>query len=122
MRKIFVSIFPCCLAALLASSCGKAELKEARAVVTGMTDSTVVMSVDGEESTLLTKDVRISGGAYMPGDSVVVSYVGRLSSGEARALLVTLIPRRSEVIEAGVDLSRELKTVDAAQEQQTSEE
>ena len=124
MRRLFISMTLCSLLAVLAACSGKPELKEAKAVVKSMTDSTLVASVDGEESTLVAKDVRLVNGAYMPGDSVVLHYVGSLSSGEARALLVVLIPRPSEVIEGGEDLSRELKTADvsAEQEQEQTEE
>ena len=113
----------CSSVAALLSCSGTPELKEARAVVKSMTDSTVVATIDGEDATLLTKDVRTVNGAYMPGDSVVVNYVGSLSSGEARALLIALIPKPSEIFEGGVDMSRELKTADmSAEEQETSEE
>ena len=124
MRRLFISLTLCSIVAALTSCSGKPELKEAKAVVKSMTDSTVVATIDGEEAMLVTKDVRLVNGAYMPGDSVVLHYVGSLSSGEARALLVVLIPRSSEVIEGGVDTSRELKTADvsAEQEQEQTEE
>ena len=108
----------CSLLAVLAACSGKPELKEAKAVVKSMTDSTVVATIDGEEATLVAKDVRIVNGAYMPGDSVSLTYVGSLSSGKARAVIVTLIPKPSEVIEVGEDLSRELKTADVSAEQE----
>ena len=124
MRRLFISMTLCSLLAVLAACGGKAELKEAQAVVKSMTDSTMVATIDGEDATLVTKDVRLVNGAYMPGDSVRLTYVGSLSSGKARAVIVTLIPKPSEVIEGGVDDSRELKTADvsAEQEQEQTEE
>ena len=121
MRRLFISMTLCSLLAVLAACSGKPEPKEARAVVKSMTDSTLVANVDGEEATLVAKDVRMVNGAYMPGDSVVLHYVGSLSSGEARALVVVLIPRPSEIIEGGVDESRELKTADISAEQELPE-
>ena len=123
MRRLFISMTLCSILAVLAACSGKPELKEAKAVVKGMTDSTMVATVDGEEATLVTKDVRLVNGAYMPGDSIRLTYVGSLSSGKARAVIVTLIPKPSEVFEGGVDMSRELKTAGmSAEEQETSEE
>ena len=115
MRRIYCMFIPsllCCLLLALSSCSDGGGLKEAPAYVRSMTDSTVVMSVDGEDATLLTADVRLVNGAFMPGDSVRLCYVGRLSSGRARAVIVTLLPRRPEVFEGGVDTSRELKTAD----------
>ena len=123
MRKLIGCIIFCSLLTLLPSCSGKQELKEALAVVQSMTDSTVVATVDGSDATLVTTEVRITNGAYMPGDSIRLYYVGRLSSGKARAMLIAVIPRPSEVIGAGVDLTRELKTASPEeQEQQTSEQ
>ena len=123
MKRLCISLALCSILAVLAACSGKPELKEAKAVVKGMTDSTVVATIDGEEATLVTKDVRLVNGAYMPGDSIRLTYVGSLSSGKARAVIVTLIPKPSEVIEVGMDESRELKTADiSVEEQETSEE
>ena len=118
MRRLFISMTLCSLLAVLAACSGKPELKEANAVVKSMTDSTVVATIDGEEATLIAKDVRLVNGAYMPGDSIRLTYVGSLPSGKARAIIVTLIPKPSEVIEVGEDLSRELKTADVSAEQE----
>ena len=113
MKKLYCSVT--LLAGLLSlfSSCGSDnELKESLAVVKSMTDSTIVATVDGSDATLITTDVRIANGAYMPGDSIRLHYVGRLSSGEAKALLISVIPQASRVVTAGFDGSKELKTAE----------
>lgn len=108
----------CALLLGLSSCGGKSELKEAAAVIKSMTDSTVVAIVDGDDATLVTTEVRIVNGMYMPGDSVRLYYVGRLSSGEARAMLIALIPQRSQTISIGVDTSRELMTIEPEEKQE----
>lgn len=113
MKKSFGMLFA--MLALL-SGCADNSLKEDKGIVEQFTDSTMTITVDGEKCTLLTADARNTS-ALMVGDSVRVSYVGSLTSGEARALLVELIVQPSRVVEVGFDETKELLTADEPAEQ-----
>ena len=112
MKKLYSSVILCAGILSLCSSCSSDNrgLKESLAVVKSMTDSTIVATIDGSDATLITTEARIPNGVYMPGDSVRLNYVGSLSSGEAKALLIYVLPQASKVVNAKFDGSKELKT------------
>lgn len=93
-------------------SCSDDELKETRGIVDSLSNDTLVVNIQGVNVSLLTTDLQPSNTAIMSGDSVKLYYVGSLSSGKAKAMLLTLIPPVPTVVEAGYDESKELKTAE----------
>lgn len=75
-----------------------------------MTDTTIVASMGDYNITFDIKKAEVTNGAVMPGDSVVVHYLGELSDKEATALVINLIPRKGKVVEAIYDPNKKLET------------
>ena len=105
-----IGILP--IAAALLMACSGESLKEDRGVVEQLTDSTIKANIGGDTYTLSTKNVQLATSALMVGDSVKIGYIGDLASGEGRALILELIDKPSQVVEAGYDETKELLTSD----------
>lgn len=69
--------------------------------------------MNGKDSLLFNLDkARFTDGVAFTGDSVIVNYIdGR--EGKYRALVVTVLPRRSKVIELNKDTNKKLLTAPA---------
>lgn len=80
------------------------------ALVKKTTDTTLVAAIDKYDIVFDVKDSRCDNGAIMPGDSVTIHYVGDLRNKKAKAVLLTLIPKKGTIVEATYDPSKELKT------------
>ena len=110
MNKI-LNLAVCLIIAVSFSSC-REEIKTCSGRINGLSDSTMVAVVGGDEVTFDILHVRYDNGVVMPGDSVSIYYVGRFSS-EAHALLVHLVPSQGNVVTidtASEESSNELKT------------
>lgn len=76
--------------------------------VKGSTSMVVVIGDDGVKFDI--NDARYTNGAIMVGDSVKVEYVGDLDEKKAKAVIVYLIPKKGNVVNAGYNSNAELKT------------
>ena len=98
------------LALLMIHSCSK-EIKVCTAEVKQLNDSTSLITRIGDyEINFDIRKARFTNGAVMSGDSVRINYVGDLTERKATAVIVHLIPKPGNVVNAGYDPSKELKT------------
>lgn len=76
-----------------------------------MKGSTSMVVVIGDDCVKFDiNDARYTNGAIMVGDSVKVEYVGDLDEKKAKAVIVYLIPKKGNVVNAGYNSNAELKT------------
>lgn len=85
-----------------------------------MTDTTLVSKIDNRDITFDLKKAKYDNGFVMPGDSVVIHYVGDLRDGKAVAAIVRLVPKKGNVVEAVYDPSKELKTAPMTKDEEKS--
>ena len=115
MKKLL--IFPLLLlSVLLIQSCRK-EIKICTAKVSEVKDSTEMLTQIGDyEIKFDIKDARFTHGAVMQGDSVRINYIGELSKREAKALVVYILPKPGNVVDAVYNPDTELKTREMSEE------
>ena len=108
MRK---SLFAFLITTLLITfvGCGK-DMKTCAGKIKSMTDTTIVTNIGDYDITFDIKKAEVSNGAVMPGDSIVVHYIGELSEKKATALVIKLIPPKGKVVEAIYDPNKKLET------------
>ena len=63
---------------------------------------------------------RFTNGAIMVGDSVRVNYIGDLKEKKAKAVIVYLMPQKSNVVTAGFNPDAELETKPMTSEEKES--
>ena len=73
-------------------------------------DTTMVLRIDKYDITIDVHNVEYKSGAVMPGDSVVMEYMGNLRDKSVQAVALSLIPPKGTFIHSGYDPSKELKT------------
>lgn len=76
----------------------------------------MVTRIGDYKITFDTKHAKCDNGMVMAGDSVVVHYVGDLKEKKALAALIRLIPPQGNIIKAGYDPTKELKTAPMSDE------
>lgn len=118
MKKILYYLFfvgvVCCTLSL--TGC-KPKLKDVRGLVKSVNvhgDTLLYMTVmDAKDSLVFNLDkARFTDGVAFTGDSVIVNYIdGR--EGKYRALVVTVLPKRSNVIELNKGTAKKLLTAPA---------
>lgn len=72
----------------------------------------MIVKIDDYDINFVTKQAKYDNGAVMPGDSVVIHYVGDLREKHAVAAIVRLIPKPGRIVEAGYDPTKPLKVSD----------
>ena len=114
MKKIILSALS--LIALLSLSCSSGnELKECKGKLWAITDSALIVSVDGDSVCFESSDLQVAGNdVIIPGDSLSIQYIGRLS-GRCKALVVSPIIK-SRVVDGKFDPTKELITAPAEEE------
>ena len=110
MKRFLGFLFAVFAVALLSVSCRKVVHDQVRGQVDEMTDSMMVVKIDGEKVKFDIVQCRFTNGAVMYGDSVIINYVGDLSEKIAVAEACYLLVKPSKVIEAVVDSTKELVT------------
>lgn len=95
-------------AILLAMVSCQEKIQTTKAFVRKMNDTVMTASIDKYDIKFDIKKARCDNGAVMPGDSVVIHYIGDLREKQARALLLRLMPKKGTVVEAVYDPSKEL--------------
>ena len=97
---------------LLSVSCHKAVRADATGQVDEITDSVMIVRIDGSKVKFDITDCNFTNGAVMYGDSVIIGYVGDLSASYCVAETCYLIVKKSDVVVADTvrDTSKELKT------------
>lgn len=109
MKRLFI-IAPLVVLLLLVQSCRK-EIKVCTAKVGEVKDTTEMVANIGDYAiTFDIKDARFTQGAVMQGDSVRVNYIGDLSERRVKALVVCLLPKQGNVVNAVYNPDAELKT------------
>lgn len=104
-------IIPLLLLVLFAVQSCRKEIKVCTAKVQEVTDSTSMKTMIGDyEITFDMSKARLTNGAVMPGDSVRINYIGDLKERKAKALIVYLIPKPGNVVDAVYDPNKELLT------------
>lgn len=109
--KLIVLLFCGCL---ILSSC-KPKIKKCRGLVTKVViddDSLKSMDLNTSEGsmTFYLKEALLNEGVMIKGDSVIVNYIkGRHDT--ARALVVTVLPKKAHYVDIDKDTTKELLTV-----------
>lgn len=85
-------------------------MKTCAGKIKDMTDTTIIANMGDYDITFDIKKAEVTNGAVMPGDSVVVHYIGELSEKKATALVIKLIPPKGKVVEAVYDPNKKLET------------
>ena len=116
MKKLLGFLMAVAAVAMLSVSCHKAERGEATGQVDEITDSVMIVKIDGSKVKFDITDCAFTNGAVMYGDSVIISYVGNLSASYSVAETCFLIPRPSPTIPMEVDSTKELITRPAESE------
>lgn len=70
----------------------------------------MVLAVGDDSVKFDINDARYTNGAIMVGDSVKVDYVGNLDERKVKAVIISLIPKKGNVVNAGYNSKAELKT------------
>ena len=110
MRNRIVLVVSVLFAILMISSCGE-SFKEWKGVVKSTTDSTMVVTVEGEDFTFYTRNVELLNGVAIEGDTAVVNFkTGTDHNGMLVAITLRAIPKASQVIEAVEDTTKVLLT------------
>ena len=111
MKKVLGFLMAVAAVALLSVSCHKAERGDATGLVDEITDSVMIVKIDGSKVKFDITECVFTNGSVMYGDSVVISYVGDLSASYSVAETCYLIVKPSPTVEVGVvDTTKELKT------------
>lgn len=96
MRKTIFSLLVI-FAAFNLFNCGNGK-KQIKGVVKDISDSSLTLISDGDASVFVLVNVDFPNGNVMSGDSAIITYKGQLTSGEAQADIVYLIPPKGNVI------------------------
>ena len=113
MRKSFLYMVVFTLLLVLGiSSCGKPELKKIRGIVKNVRvdDDTLknLTVMEGEDSIVFNlNEVRYNNGVMLPNDSVIVDYIDG-KNDTARALVVTVLPKKAVTINPEDNQSKKL--------------
>ena len=113
MKKVLGFLMAVAAVALLSVGCHKAERADATGLVEEITDSMMIVKIDGSKVKFDITECAFTNGAVMYGDSVIISYVGNLSAAYSVAETCYLIVKPSKVVEIEpgvVDSTKELKT------------
>ena len=111
MKKVLGFLMAVAAVVLLSVSCHKAERGDATGLVDEITDSVMIVKIDGSKVKFDITECVFTNGSVMYGDSVVISYVGDLSASYSVAETCYLIVKPSPTVEVGVvDTTKELKT------------
>ena len=111
MKNVLGFLMAVAAVALLSVSCHKAERGDATGLVDEITDSVMIVKIDGSKVKFDITECVFTNGSVMYGDSVVISYVGDLSASYSVAEICYLIVKPSPTVEVGVvDTTKELKT------------
>ena len=113
MKKLLGFLMAVAAVAMLSVSCHKAERGEATGQVDEITDSVMIVKIDGSKVKFDITDCAFTNGAVMYGDSVIIGYVGDLSASYSVAETCYLLVKPSEVVEIEpgvIDSTKELKT------------
>ena len=113
MKKVFGFLMAVAAVALLSVSCRKVVRAEATGLVDEISDSMMVVKIDGSKVVFDITECTFTNGAVMYGDSVIINYIGDL--GEKRALAETcyLLVKPSPIVEEGLDTTKVLMTREA---------
>ena len=117
MKKVFSFLMAVAAVALLSVGCHKAERADATGVVDEITDSVMIVKIDGSKVKFDITECTFTNGAVMYGDSVIVGYVGDLSASYSVAETCYLIVKPSPIVEEGVDTTKALITREASPEE-----
>ena len=100
---------------LLSVSCHKAERADATGQVDEITDSVMIVKIDGSKVKFDITDCTFTNGAVMYGDSVIVGYVGDLSASYCVAETCYLLAKKGNIVVVGEepDTTKELMTREA---------
>lgn len=112
MKRLLGYLFAALAVTLLSVSCHKAVRAEATGQVDEITDSMMIVKIDGSKVKFDITDCTFTNGAVQYGDSVIIGYVGDLSASYSVAETCYLIVRPSKIVEASTerDTTLELKT------------
>ena len=111
MKKVLGFLMAVAAVALLSVGCHKAERADATGLVEEITDSMMIVKIDGSKVKFDITECVFTNGAVMYGDSVIIGYVGNLSAAYSVAETCYLIVKPSPTVEVGVvDTTKELKT------------
>ena len=113
MKKLLSFLMAFAAVAMVFVSCRKVVRAEATGQVDEITDSMMVVKIDGSKVVFDILECAFTNGAVMYGDSVVIRYVGDLDEKRAVAETCYLIVKPSEVVEivpGVIDSTKELKT------------
>ena len=116
MKKSIISILlVISVLSLLTVACSSNPVHgQTRGLVDEMTDSTMIVRIDGSKVKFDLSEASFTNGAVMYGDSVMIDYYGSLDSKRAIALTVQLIIRQGVTVPVGVvDTNKELITREA---------
>lgn len=104
-------IIPLLLLVMLAMHSCRKEIKVCTAKIEEVSDSTSMITMIGDyQISFDISKARFTNGAVMPGDSVRINYIGDLKERKAKALVVYLIPKPGNVVDAVYDPNKELLT------------
>jgi hypothetical protein len=96
MRKTVYSLFAVFMAFLL-GSCGNGK-NQVKGVIKSINESTLSFDTDGDVRIINIADADFPNGKVMAGDSAIITFKGNLSSGDAQAEIVYLIPPTGNII------------------------
>jgi len=112
MKRLLGYLFASLAFAALSVGCHKAERGDTRGLVEEITDSVMIVKIDGSKVKFDITECTFTNGAVMYGDSVIISYVGNLSASYSVAETCYLIVKPSNVVEVTGerDTTKELLT------------
>ena len=111
MKKVLGFLMALAAVALLSVGCHKVVRGDATGLVDEITDSVMIVRIDGSKVKFDITECAFTNGSVMYGDSVIISYVGDLSASYSVAETCYLIVKPSPTVEVGVvDTTKELKT------------
>lgn len=112
MKRLLGYLFASLAVAALSVGCHKAVRADATGLVDEITDSVMIVRIDGSKVKFDITDCAFTNGAVQYGDSVIIGYVGDLSASYCVAETCYLIVKPSDVVEAGTerDTTKELVT------------
>ena len=115
MKRLLGYLFAAFAVILLSVGCHKAERADATGLVDEITDSVMIVKIDGSKVKFDITDCTFTNGAVMYGDSVIIGYVGDLSASYCVAETCYLLAKKGNIVVVGEepDTTKELMTREA---------
>ena len=115
MKRLLGYLFASLAVAVLSVGCHKASTGDATGQIEEITDSMMIVKIDGSKVKFDITDCTFTNGAVMYGDSVIVGYVGDLSASYCVAETCYLLAKKGNIVVVGEepDTTKELMTREA---------